>query len=138
MNKLLTALILALFTLTAASAQELRGIWLDANSIPKTESEITALVNKYADAGINVIFPETVARGYAAYESEVLERDPRFAGAPDTLSIIIDAAHKRGIEVHPWVWVFRAGYTQDRGAILKAHPDWVMLSKAGDDLSANG
>ncbi|MBP5738270.1 MAG: family 10 glycosylhydrolase, partial [Abditibacteriota bacterium] len=138
MNKLLTALILALFTLTAASAQELRGIWLDANSIPKTESEITALVNKYADAGINVIFPETVARGYAAYESEVLERDPRFAGAPDTLSIIIDAAHKRGIEIHPWVWVFRAGYTQDRGAILKAHPDWVMLSKAGDDLSANG
>ena len=61
MNKILTALILSALMLTAASAQELRGIWLDANSIPKTESEITALVDKYADAGINVIFPETVA-----------------------------------------------------------------------------
>ena len=66
MNKLILSLIISFLTLTAASAQELRGIWLDANSIPKTESEITALVNKYADAGINVIFPETVARGYAA------------------------------------------------------------------------
>ena len=42
------------------------------------------------------------------------------------------------MEVHPWVWVFRAGYTKDRGAILTADPDWIELSKAGEQLSPNG
>ena len=51
---------------------------------------------------------------------------------------MIEEAHKLGMEVHPWVWVFRAGYTKDRGAILTAHPDWAELGKNGQELSPNG
>lgn len=117
---------------------EMRGVWIDAGAIPKTEEGVRALVRDYAAANINVLLPETVMRGYAGYPSELLRRDPRFDGAPDVLRIMIDEAHRHGMEVHPWVWVFRAGYTQDRGAILTSHPDWIELDRNGSDLSANG
>lgn len=117
---------------------EMRGIWLDAGAIPKTEAGIRALVQQYHQFHLNVIFPEIIARGYTVYKSNLLARDPRFDGAIDPLPIIINEAHKLGMEVHPWVWVFRAGYTKDRGAILTAHPDWAMLGKNGQELSPNG
>ena len=42
-----------------------------------------------------------------------------------------------GIEVHPWVWVFRAGNDKDRGGILKEHPEWAACDKNGTELSVN-
>lgn len=117
---------------------EVRGVWIDAGAMPKTDDAVRRLVRDYAASNINVLFPETVMRGYAGYPSHILQRDPRFAGAPDVLRTLIDEAHKFGIEVHPWVWVFRAGYTQDRGAVLSTHPDWAELDKDGSELSKNG
>ncbi len=117
---------------------EARAIWMDAGAIPKTEDEIRKIIKKYADLNINIILPEVVARGYTIYPSSLIDRDPRFEGAIDPLPVIIDEAHKHGMEVHAWVWVFRAGYTKDRGAILKKHPEWVEINKFGEDLSANG
>lgn len=139
----------ALMACTAASAQdvqyqcldvpvEIRGIWIDAGAIPKTEEGIRELVRSYHRANLNVLFPEVVARGYTVYPSKLIDRDPRFAGAIDPLPIIIDEAHSLGMEVHPWVWVFRAGYTKDKGAILTRNPGWVELSKEGKELSPNG
>lgn len=123
---------------SAAPPVEIRAIWVDAAAIPKTVDGIRRLVRAYHDANINVMFPEVVARGYAVYESSLLARDPRFRGAPDPLPVMIREAHKLGIEIHAWVWVFRAGYAKDRGAILTAHPEWAELSRDGQELSPNG
>lgn len=117
---------------------EIRGIWIDAGAIPKTEQSIRRMVRSYADAHFNMLLPETICRGYSIYPSTVIERDPRFAGAIDPLPVIIDEAHKLGLEVHPWVWVFRAGYSADKGSILRAHPDWAELDSNGRELSPNG
>lgn len=117
---------------------EVRAIWLNANAIPKTADGISILLDSYSKANINLIFPEVIARGYTVYDSKYLPRDPRFRDSPDPLPEIIKQAHARGIEVHPWVWVFRAGYTQDRGGILTAHPEWVELSIDGNELSPGG
>ncbi len=117
---------------------ETRAMWVDAGAIPKTPEGIRDLMASYRRAHINLIFPEVIARGYTVYPSKLLARDPRFTGAPDVLAIMIREAHAVGIEVHPWVWVFRAGYTKDKGAILSAHPDWAELSRDGDELSPNG
>lgn len=117
---------------------EIRGMWVDAGAIPKTPQGIRQLVRSYHDLGINVLFPEIVARGYTVYCSKLIARDPRFAGCIDPLPIMIKEAHALGMEVHPWVWVFRAGYTKDRGAILTLHPDWAEKGKNGEELSPNG
>jgi len=117
---------------------EVRGIWIDAGAIPKTAKAIREMVRNYANAHFNVLLPETICRGYAIFPSAVIERDPRFAGAIDPLPVMIDEAHRLGMEVHPWVWVFRVGYSRDKGAILRAHPDWAERDRDGSDLSANG
>lgn len=117
---------------------EVRGIWIDAAAIPKTERGIRQMVRSYADAHFNMLLPETICKGYSIYPSAVIERDPRFAGAIDPLPVMIDEAHRLGLEVHPWVWVFRAGYSGDKGSILRAHPDWAELDAGGRDLSPNG
>ncbi len=51
---------------------EVRAVWVDANAIPKNPDGIRKLVRTYHDANINVLFPETIARGYAIYESNLL------------------------------------------------------------------
>ena len=115
---------------------EIRSVWMDRRSIPKTEQGIRDLVRMYAKAGINVIHPEAIYNGCSAYRSSYLSRQDLWEGT-DMLGVLIDEAHRYGIEVHPWVWVFRAGNADDKGGILKEHPDWVAIGKDGKALTAD-
>jgi len=118
----------------ASPPVEIRGVWMDRNSIPKTEQGIRKLVRDYAGAGINIIFPEVVFNGYSAYPSSYLT-EMNLWGGVQALDILIDEAHKQGIEVHPWVWVFRVGNANDKGGILTRHPEWAALGKDGKPIS---
>jgi uncharacterized lipoprotein YddW (UPF0748 family) len=115
---------------------EIRAVWMDRNSIPKTEQGIRELVRTYAQSGINVLLPETIYNGYSAYPGAVMQQQNLWNGL-DMLGILIDEAHKNGLEVHPWVWVFRAGNASDHGGILKKHPEWAAVDRNGNTLSAN-
>ncbi|MDI6829633.1 MAG: family 10 glycosylhydrolase, partial [Armatimonadota bacterium] len=110
---------------------------MDRGSIPKTEQEIRNLIRSYARAGINIVYPEVIFNGYSAYPSSYLVQKDLWNGI-DMLGILIDESHKCGIEVHPWVWVFRVGNVNDKGGILTRHPDWVALNKDGQPLSERG
>lgn len=116
---------------------EIRAVWMDRNSIPKTEQGIRHLIRSYANAGINLVHPEVIFNGYSAYPSSFLKQKDLWPGV-DMLRVLTDEAHRNGIEVHPWVWVFRAGYTADPGGILPQHPDWAMMDKKGGRQSENG
>jgi len=116
---------------------EIRGVWMDRGSIPKTEQGIRNLIWSYAKAGINVVHPEVIYYGYSAYPSSYLTQKDLWNGV-DMLGILIDEAHKRGIEVHPWVWVFCTGNQTDKGGIYPQHPDWAMTDKAGSDHTEKG
>lgn len=115
---------------------EIRGIWMDRNSIPKTEQGIRDMIRSYARAGINLVHPEVIFNGYASYKSNVLPQKDLYPGI-DMLGILIDESHKHGIEVHPWVWVFRTGNVNDKGGILTQHPDWAMKDRHGSVLTDN-
>ena len=115
---------------------EIRAVWMDKSGIPKTEQGIRKLIQSYAKSGINLVYPEVIFNGYSAYPSSYLTQKNMWNGL-DVLGIIIDEAHKHGIEVHPCVWVFRVGNRNERGGILEKHPDWVALDKNGEALSEN-
>lgn len=94
-------------SLLPSRGAEVRGMFLDAGSIPKTEAGVVALVEKLEAAHFNVLLPEVFRRGYTLYESRFTDRDPDFKGSPDVLKVLVREAHKRGMEVHPWIWTFR-------------------------------
>ncbi|MHB1459326.1 MAG: family 10 glycosylhydrolase [Armatimonadota bacterium] len=116
---------------------EVRAVWMDRRSIPKSEQEIRLLVRKYADAGFNLIFPEVIYNGFTAYPGKVLPMQNLWNGL-DVLKIIVEEGHRNRIEVHPWVWVFRAGYPADKGGIIATHPDWAAVGKDGSITGYNG
>lgn len=94
--------------LTTSRGAEARGMLIDASSIPKTEAGVVQLVAKLADAHFNLLIPEVYRRGYTVYGSRFTQRDPEFQNAPDLLRVMLREAHARGMEVHPWLWTFRA------------------------------
>ena len=88
-----------------------------------TPEEIKALVDEAADAGIQFLLPmATTTSGMAMYDSKILPH----AGSFDRLKPLIDAAHARGLKVHPWVEVNAQGLS-----MLETHPDWCQVNSEG-------
>lgn len=93
-----------------------------------TPEKLTAFVNEAADAGIRFLLPmATTSSGMAMYDSKVL---PRAKTDFDRLKTLIDAAHKRGLKVHPWVIVNSQGTK-----VMEAHPDWCQVRSDGQRVA---
>lgn len=129
-----TALNDALAQSTPSRTVEARAVWIAQSDIAKSREDIRRLVARLADAKFNVVLPETVYRGRAAFPSSVYRQDSRFAGF-DPLRALIDEAHKRGMEVHPLVWTLCGGFGGEQGPILKSNPEWAALDKAGRTMT---
>lgn len=124
-------------SLTLPRPVEGRAIWIDGASIPNNDQAMAAMVDSYSKANLNILIPEVLYHGYTIYPSKLDKQNDKWSGY-DPLAAMIREAHTRGMEVHAWVPVFRQGYTQDKGPILTAHPDWIAENKWGETLSANG
>lgn len=113
---------------------ETRAVWIDYQSFEaaKTEADFRGIVQKLAQANINIILPETIYNGTTLYRSKISYQNPKYQELGfDPLEVVIDEAHKLGIEVHPWVWVFCGGFWHQFGPVLENHPDWVELDENG-------
>lgn len=117
---------------------ETRAVWIDYQSFEaaKTEADFRGIVQKLAQANINIILPETIYNGTTLYRSKIGYQNPKYQELGfDPLEVVIDEAHKLGIEVHPWVWVFCGGYWHQFGPVLENHPEWVELDENGRAFS---
>lgn len=85
-----------------------RALWATQNSIATPEAA-NELIERAVAAGINVLVPCAYNRGYASYRGGVLPVPDTVPENFDPLANIIELAHARGIEVHPWFCVCR-GY----------------------------
>lgn len=88
---------------------EMRGMMIDAGSIPKTREGIAQLLESLKTAGFNTIYPEVFRRGYAIYpDSRYTDQDPELKNLGfDPLWELIRESQKRQLRVIPWVWTFR-------------------------------
>lgn len=123
---------------------EVRGVWLDRGTIVKAKSkaDLEPLFDRFAEAGINTIFFETVNASYPIYPSRVApEQNPMTRGW-DPLQAAIELAHEREMELHAWAWIF-AGANQGHnrllnqpdnylGPVLSRNPSWVLKDKNGE------
>lgn len=126
-----------------------RALWLDRGTVVsvKTPQAMKELFNKIEEAGINVVYIETINAGFPIYPSKYIEQNPLTIGY-DPLQSAIDEAHKRDIELHAWAWIFAVGNTRHNELINKPknYPgpiisnnfyDGAMLGQSGNLLPQN-
>ena len=88
----------------AASAAEMRGLWVDAfHPGFKTAAETTEMVAKAKNAGFNAVFVQVRKRGDAYYTPTIEPRATDLSADYDPLADVIAKAHAAGLEVHAWV-----------------------------------
>ena len=83
----------------------------------KTEEEFTenisALLDKIKDMGLNTLYLHIRAYGDAYYNSKLFPKGQYFTGEYDPLAVTIAQAHDRGISVHGWINPLRCGTDKD-------------------------
>lgn len=118
---------------------QMRGLWLDSGTFSKTggRTGLKKLLDLAQKANFNLILPESYYKGLSVIPSNKLfKQDPRFKDwKEDPLKVLIEEAHQRKMEVHPWVWVFNENTKGEKGRILKKHPEWAAKNKAGEIIS---
>jgi len=114
--------------------------WPSAKGLATAEqkAELIALVERAAQLKLNAIVFQVRPACDALYASELEPWSEFLTGtmgkAPkpyyDPLSLVIEEAHKRGLELHAWFNPYRAGHPSVKSAVSanhvsRAHPQWV-------------
>ena len=104
------AMLEALMMSSPSPKIEGRAIWLDRGSIVNSGGPegLRNTLRKLHEAGINIVYFETLNAGFPVYPSKYLTRNPLINGW-DPLQVAVEESHKLGMELHAWVWVFAVG-----------------------------
>lgn len=100
----------ALAMTTLSPQVEARALWLDRSAIVEAgnPAEFKKRIQKFHQAGINIIYLETLNAGFPIYPSAILRNNPMVQGW-DPLKVAVEEGHRLGMEVHAWVWAFAVG-----------------------------
>ena len=99
---------------------EARSIWLDRGTIVSCQNPtgMAELFSRLKKTGINIVYFETNNAGYAMFRSKIAVQNPQTL-AWDPLACAVQEAHKRGMELHAWLWIFNVGNTFHYPMIMK-------------------
>ncbi|AFY39508.1 protein of unknown function DUF187 [[Leptolyngbya] sp. PCC 7376] len=123
---------------------EIRAVWLDRGTIVDAQNEagLAKVFDRFATAGINVVFMETVNASYPIFPSKVAPAQNPALNGWDALASGIKLAHARGMELHAWTWIFAAANQRHNeimgqpryylGPVLSQNPDWGAGDRRGD------
>ncbi len=89
---------------------EARAIWLDRGTIVSAQNPegLKKVIQKLHQAGINIVYFETLNAGFPIYPSAILKNNPMVQGW-DPVKVAVEEGHRLGMEVHAWVWAFAVG-----------------------------
>jgi len=99
---------------------EARNIWLDRGTIINAHDAkgMAKLFDRLKSAGFNVVYFETNNAGFTMFPSKIGVQNPDTIGW-DPLDCAIKEAHKRGMEIHSWLWIFNVGNAKHNPIIGK-------------------
>ena len=128
---------------------ETRAVWLDRGTIVacRDAQGLAALFDRLKRAGINVIYFETNNAGFCMFPTEISVENPQVVGW-DPLGAAVAEAHKRGMELHAWLWIFNVGNMMHNpiigkeadypGPVLSGHDfSWALAGNDGSLLAYN-
>lgn len=127
---------------------EARAVWLDRGTIVATKNAkgMADLIQKLKAGGINSIYFEANNAGFAMYPSSIAVQNPQVQW--DALGTAVEEAHKNGIELHAWFWVFNVGNERHNpivgkdieypGPVLSTRRfSWALAGKTGSFFAHN-
>lgn len=143
---------------TPSASEEMRGVWvssvynLDYPSSPTTDpdklkAEADEILDNCVKWGLNAVFLQVRPSGDALYKSDLFPWSKYLTGsvgtAPqdgfDPLEYWVEAAHKRGLELHAWINPYRITRSKDTEwnqlpstHPAKMNPDWVVKYSDGN------
>lgn len=143
---------------TPSASEEMRGVWvssvynLDYPSSPTTDpdklkTEADEILDNCVKWGLNAVFLQVRPSGDALYKSDLFPWSKYLTGsvgtAPqdgfDPLEYWVEAAHKRGLELHAWINPYRITRSKDTewNSLPSTHPakmnpDWVVKYSDGN------
>ncbi len=124
---------------TAAAAEEMRGLWIDAfHPGFKTPEQTTAMVAKAKDCNFNSLFVQVRKRGDLYYDSDIEPKAKDAAPAYDPLADVVSKAHAAGLEVHAWISVYEVYHDtkwtkSDPNQVHIKHAEWLMKHEQGGE-----
>lgn len=143
---------------TPSVSEEMRGVWvssvynLDYPSKPTTDSntlkaQADAILDNCVKWGLNAVFLQVRPSSDALYPSKIFPWSKYLTGtqgtAPqndfDPLAYWVEAAHKRGLELHAWINPYRItkGKQAEWDSLVSTHPakknpEWVIRYTDGN------
>ena len=143
---------------TSSASEEMRGVWvssvynLDYPSSPTTDpdklkAEADEILDNCVKWGLNAVFLQVRPSGDALYKSDLFPWSKYLTGsvgtAPqdgfDPLEYWVEAAHKRGLDLHAWINPYRITRGKDTEwnqlpstHPAKMNPDWVVKYSDGN------
>jgi uncharacterized lipoprotein YddW (UPF0748 family) len=114
---------------------EARSVWLDRGTIISCRNAqgLSAYFDKLKAAGINVVYFECNNAGFTIYPSKVSTQNPEVVDW-DPLESAVSAAHRRGMELHAWIWSFAVGNIR-HNPIIGKEPDYPGPVLSNHDMS---
>ncbi|MBN9394154.1 MAG: family 10 glycosylhydrolase [Candidatus Melainabacteria bacterium] len=122
---------------------EARCVWLDRGTIVacRDAQGMAKLFDKLKQANINVVYFETNNAGFVMFPSKVAVQNPETTSW-DPLGAAVEEAHKHGMEIHAWFWIFNVGNNKHNpiigkeadypGPVLSTHDfAWALASQSG-------
>ena len=107
-----------------------------------TPDDMTRLMEKYAELGIETVFWRLSACGPVLYHSQVeyqFDDDPRKHARAlgrimrryDPLEEAIKSARKAGLRLAPWFTLFDDYFLGKSGRLVAEHPEWQWVDRTG-------
>ncbi len=110
---------------TGGRVRETRALWVALSDI-ETRADIRKLVDRAARAGLNVLLPDVFVRSRLLIKTPLFPMSKSVEKGLDPLACLIQLAHAKGIEVHPWFCV-----TYRDAAFRKALPGVDIVDPHG-------
>lgn len=127
---------------------EVRAVWLtiingldwpSSSNQAAQKKELTQILDKYQQAGINTVLLQTRVRATTIYPSAYEPWEGGFSGTPgkapsyDPLQFCIDECHRRGMECHAWVVTIPIGKWNKIGAQQLRKKQPKLVKRIGED-----
>lgn len=123
---------------TAANREEARVLWVIRDSYRSPE-DVKRIMQNAADYHFNIILFQVRGNGTVYYPSRLEPWAMAFDGKDpgwDPLRVAVEEAHKRNLELHPWINVYPAWRGEkphpDPRQLWNSHREWFVVDEEGN------